>query len=437
MPSTEAALGTRRERTRAAGGFARRTHGIPDPPGPALSGLTARGRSRATLPLLFSIVAVDLIGFGIVLPVLPFLADKFGASAFVLGTLLTSYALMQALFAPIWGRLSDRFGRRPIMLLTITGTSASLLMLGLADSLPGIFAARILAGIFAANVSVASAYVTDVTSEDERTRWLGMIGASYGVGFVIGPAIGGVLAPFGFGVPMLAAAALSALNLVYAAFALREPERHLARDRASPGTLRVLGNSLVRRICSGYFGFSLAMTQLETTFAYYMMDRFGYGTQGVAAILVFMALIMIGVQGGGLRALVPRFGEKRLVLFGTGMLALCIGAEPFMPWVALLLVPLGLSSIARGISQPALMGMVSKAAGEEARGAVMGAFQSSASLARVVGPVIAGLLYDLWQPSPFLLAAVVLAVVFGVSAGLPVTPAAPPKDLEQALDARA
>lgn len=396
--------------------------------------MTARGRSRATLPLLFSIVAVDLIGFGIVLPVLPFLVDKFGASAAVLGALITSYALMQTLFAPIWGRLSDRFGRRPIMLVTITGTSVSLLWLGLANSLPEIFAARVLAGIFAANVSVASAYVTDVTREDERTRWLGMIGVSFGVGFVIGPAIGGVLAPFGYGVPMLAAAVLSTLNLVYASFLLREPERHHARERRSLGTLQVLRNSLVRRICGGYFGFSLAMTQLETTFAYYMMDRFGYDTRGVAAILVFMALIMMAVQGGGLQILVPRFGEKRLILFGTGMLALCLGAVPFMPAVAILLVPLGLSSVARGISQPALMGMVSKSADDDTRGAVMGTFQSSASLARVVGPLIAGLLYDLWQPSPFLLATGVLALVFGVSAGLPAPPP-PAKELEPALDA--
>ena len=130
----------------------------------------------------------------------------------------------------------------------------------------------------------------------------------------------------------------------------------------------------------------------------------------------------------------PRFGEKRLILFGTGMLALCLGAVPFMPAVAILLVPLGLSSVARGISQPALMGMVSKSADDDTRGAVMGTFQSSASLARVVGPLIAGLLYDLWQPSPFLLATGVLALVFGVSAGLPAPPP-PAKELEPALDA--
>ncbi len=395
--------------------------------------MSTPGRSRGTLPLLFSIVAVDLIGFGIVLPVLPFLAEEFEASAAVLGALLTSYALMQALFAPIWGRLSDRFGRRPIMLLTIAGTSASLLLLGLADTLPGIFAARILAGIFAANVSVASAYVTDVTSEDERTRWLGMIGVSYGVGFVIGPALGGLLAPLGYGVPMLAAAGLSTLNLVYASFALREPTRHQAREASSLGPLQVLKNPLVRRICASYFGFSLAMTQLETTFAYYMMDRFGYDTRGVAAILVFMALIMMAVQGGGLRALVPRYGEKKLILVGSAMLAACLGAVPFVPVVALLLVPLGLSSIARGISQPALMGLVSQSASAQTRGTVMGTFQSSASLARVVGPLIAGLLYDSWQPGPFLLAAAVLGVVFAISAGLPRSVAPPRSNLEPAL----
>jgi MFS family permease len=139
----------------------------------------AAERSRASLPVLFSVVVVDLIGFGIVIPVLPFLAETYGASATVLGALLTSYAVMQALFAPIWGRVSDRFGRRPVMLATIAGSSLALLLLGLADSLVGLFVARTLGGIFGANISVATAYVTDVTSEEQRTTWMGMIGASF------------------------------------------------------------------------------------------------------------------------------------------------------------------------------------------------------------------------------------------------------------------
>ena len=158
-------------------------------------GAMPAARARSTLPILFSVVVVDLIGFGIVIPVLPFYAESFGASASVLGLLLAAYAAMQFLLAPVWGRLSDRIGRRPVLLATIAGTSGGLLVLGLADSLFWLFVGRTIAGAFAANVSVASAYISDVTDEHERTRWMGMLGASFGVGFLLGPAIGGLLAP--------------------------------------------------------------------------------------------------------------------------------------------------------------------------------------------------------------------------------------------------
>jgi DHA1 family tetracycline resistance protein-like MFS transporter len=394
----------------------------------------AAERSRASLPVLFSVVVVDLIGFGIVIPVLPFLAETYGASATVLGALLTSYAVMQALFAPIWGRVSDRFGRRPVMLATIAGSSLALLLLGLADSLVGLFVARTLGGIFGANISVATAYVTDVTSEEQRTTWMGMIGASFGVGFILGPAIGGLLAPYGYAVPMLAASGLSAANLIYAAIVLREPQRHREREAAGVGPARLLRNGFVRRICLGYFAFTLGVTQLETVFAFFMMDRFGYDAREVAYILVLMALIMVAIQGGGLRALAPRYGERNLILGGASLLALCFAVVPFVPSVALLLVPLSISSIGRGISQPAMMSIVSQTATPTTRGAVMGTFQSSASLARVVGPVIAGLLYDVSLASPFILASVLMAAVFAIAAALPAPDVVQLDDLEAALD---
>ena len=144
-------------------------------------------KQRPALYTLLAVVVVDLIGFGVVVPILPFYAESYGASATVLGLLLTSYALMQLIFAPLWGRLSDRIGRRPVILMTIAGTAIALFMLGLADSLVGLFAARIFGGIFSANISVAGAFIGDVTAEDERTRWMGMIGAAFGVGFLLGP----------------------------------------------------------------------------------------------------------------------------------------------------------------------------------------------------------------------------------------------------------
>ncbi len=376
-------------------------------------------KQRSALFTLFGIVVVDLIGFGVVVPILPFYAEFYGASATVLGLLLTCYALMQLIFAPLWGRLSDRIGRRPVILMTIAGTAVALSVLGWAQSLPWLFAARILGGVFSANISVAGAFVGDVTAKEERTRWMGMIGAAFGVGFLLGPALGGGLAPYGYHVPMYAAAGLAVVNLVMAAIFLPEPERH--RDR-SPSTLRssgVLRDPLIRRICVTALLFALAISQLETVFAFYMLRRFGYDAREVAYLLVWMAFIMILVQGGGIRKLVPRFGERKLVMAGSALLIPSLALIPWSPSVLVLLIPLSVASLARGISHPSMMGLISKASSPEQRGLVMGAFQSSASLARVIGPLSAGFLFDENPAWPFLFSGFLMIFVFGLSVALP------------------
>jgi len=364
-------------------------------------------------------VIVDLIGFGIVMPVLPFYAKEFGASATVLGMLLMCHAAAQFVFAPLWGRLSDRIGRRPVLLMTIAGTALSLLALGLATSLPWVFAARVLGGAFAANISVASAYIADVTDEQERTRWMGMLGASFGIGFLLGPAIGGALAPLGYHVPLLAAAGLATLNWLHAVASLQEPPRHAAAEEATRTRAALLRDPLVRRLCTANLVFSVAVAQLETVFAFFMIDRFGFDAQHVAAILVGMALLMGGVQGGGMKALARRYSERGLAIAGASALAVAFVAVPEMPSVAWLLAPLALSALGRAILQPSLLSMTSLAASRSERGAVMGAFQASASLARVVGPVAAGLLYDRSQAAPFWFASVLLVATALLARTLP------------------
>lgn len=374
---------------------------------------------RSPLFVVFSIVVVDLIAFGIVIPVLPFYADSMGASAAVLGLMLSAYAAMQFVFAPIWGRLSDRIGRRPVLLFTIAGTATSLLLLGLADSLLGLFAARLLGGVFGANISVASAYITDVTPEEERTRWMGMLGASFGVGFILGPAVGGLLSPYGYNVPMLVAAGVAALNLAHAFIALPEPDRRQAREEATGDRAGALQHPVTRRLVAANLVFSLAVTQLEAVFAFFMMDRFSYDARDVAWILVLMAVVMGGVQGGGMRALAARFGERQLLIGGSVVLGISMAVVPWMFTVPILLIPLLFSSIGRGVSQPSLMSLVSVTADAAQRGAVMGRFQSAASLARIFGPALAGVLYDAEVFAPFLLAGALMAVVVVLSLGLP------------------
>ena len=297
------------------------------------------------------------------------------------------------------------------MLITIAGTAVSLLFLGLADSLSQIFLARLLSGLFGANISVATAYLTDVTDEADRTRWMGMIGASFAVGFTLGPPIGGVLARAGHGVPMLVAAAMAAVNLVWAVIALREPGRHqnrLVSDITS--RLDVLRNPILGRICFVYFLFSVAVTQLETTFALLMLQRFGYDELGVGLIMLAMAVVMGGIQGGGMKRLAEKFHERRLILVGLSLMALAFFAVPLPASVPFLMLPLLLAAIGRGISQPPMMSLVSQRADVGSRGIVMGVFQSCASAARVVGPVIAGILYDRDQGFPYWLAAVLVSI---------------------------
>jgi MFS family permease len=354
------------------------------------------------------------------MPVLPFYAKEFGASATVLGLVLMVHAAAQFLAAPLWGRLSDKIGRRPVMLMTIAGTAASLLLLGFAGSLVGLFAARILSGAFAANISVASAYISDITEEHERTRWMGVLGACFGVGFVLGPIIGGGLAPYGYAVPMLVAAGIAAANLVHAAIRLKEPEGHVLGAAVDERRLSVLSDPDVRRLCLSYFAFSVAVSQLETVFAFFMIDRFAYDAREVAFILVAMAIVMGGVQGGGMKALSARYRERSMVVAGSAMLGVALFAVPEVPSVAVLLVVLLVAAFSRAIVHPSLLSLISQTTTPANRGVVMGTFQSSASLARVIGPVAAGLLYDVRIALPFWLAAALLAGVVAVGRGLPV-----------------
>lgn len=384
--------------------------------------LTSPQNNRKSLLILFSVVVIDLIGFGIVIPVLPFYAEYYGATATILGILLTSYAAMQFFFAPLWGRLSDRIGRRSVMIMTILGSSIALLILGLANSLFWLFVARILGGLFSANISVATAYVSDATTEENRTHWMGMIGASFGIGFILGPAIGGLLAPYGYHVPMLFASILAFLNFIFALFILREPKKHEVAKKLA-GHMKLFQNYLVRRLCGLNLLFTMAITQLEAIFAFYMMDRFQYDAREVAYILVMRAFITVGIQGSAIRPLAKRFGEKNLLIVGVLLMSFSYATMPWMPQVALLLIPIAIASMGRGIAQPSLLSLISGASEPHMRGIVMGFFQSSASLARVIGPTIAGLLYDQYFEIPFLFASVLMIIVFVFAIGLVISSA--------------
>lgn len=348
---------------------------------------------------LFGVILLDLIGFGIVMPILPFYAEAYGAHATMLGFLLAIYAAMQFVFAPLWGRLSDRIGRRPVLLLTVAAGGGSLLVLGMAHSLLWIFIGRTLAGIFAANISVATAYVSDVTDEQHRTSGMGMIGAAFGIGFILGPALGGFLAPYGYHVPILIAAGLNGLNLLQIFWRLPEPKRHEPAADKGP-RVSVLCDPTIRHYVLLNCFFIIGITQFEAVFAFLMMDRFGYDAHQVAYLLVFTAVIMALVQGGLIRRL-KGVADRQLLVIGAIGFAAAMLLLPAMAALTGLLLVLAACAIGRGLSQPALLSLVSKVANPAQRGVVLGTFQSAGSLGRVIAPVIAGVLYDWQHVAPF------------------------------------
>ncbi len=386
--------------------------------------------SKGALLSLFLVVFIDLLGFGIVIPILPYYAQSLGADAWQLGWLMTSYSLMQLLVAPLWGSLSDRIGRRPVLLVSILGTMGSLLLLSQAHSLLWLFLGRLLAGAFGANISTAYAYIADVTTEENRAKGMGIIGAGFGMGFIFGPAIGGVLSAHSYSTPMLFAAGLAAVNFVLALWLLREPPLSAA-ERAARRTkrwqlsaLRSLSTGDGRRSFSAhaiglFFLSTFALTQMEVVFALYMNSTYHYDARASGMLLAMIGVIMALVQGGAIGRLARRFGEVRLILAGSLLCAIGLGALSLSQAIGFSIGSLCVMALGHGILHPSLSSLTSLDAPPAQRGAILGLFQSAGSLARVVGPPCAGWLYDHSSPrSPFMAAALVLLVVSGASAGL-------------------
>ena len=375
---------------------------------------------KSPLFIIFLVVFIDLVGFGIVIPILPYYAKTYGASATTLGWLMTSYSVMQFFFAPLWGRLSDRIGRRPVLLGSMAGSALSLVVLGLAPSLLWLFIGRTFAGICGANISTATAYIADITSEKDRAKGMGMIGAAFGLGFVFGPAIGGVLSRFGFGVPMFAAAALSLANIAFAFFQLPEPpstqefrEHNRAKRFDGVAVRETMRDPRTRMAILIFFVATVAFTQMEVTFALFMQARHGFDAQGTGWLLAFMGIVMVAVQGGLIGRLSERFGESRLILAGMIAMAVALVLMAQASQLPLLFVGMGLLAVGNGITNPSLSSLASKGALPDRRGATMGVYQSAGSLARVVGPPVAGMLYDMFGIArPFLVGAALMGVGF-------------------------
>jgi DHA1 family tetracycline resistance protein-like MFS transporter len=356
-------------------------------------------RPRSPQALIFGTVFLDLVGFGIVIPVLPLYAERFGASPLVIGLLLGAYSAMQCLFAPILGRLSDRVGRRPVLLLSVIGTSAGFLLMGLADSLWLLFVARIIDGATGGNISTAQAYIADITPPEHRSRGMGLIGAAFGLGFIFGPAIGGLLSHVSLAAPFFFAAFLAAANATAIYYLLPESlptsRRREAHARASlfsvfqQATRRPMGI-----ILTVYFLTTVSFSLLTATYALFAERRFGYTAAQTGYIFAGQGLLGAIIQGGLLGWLVKAFGDKRLVMAGTAALALSLFLLPRGSSTAFLLLATTGVAIGHSLALAPLNGLASKSVDEASQGRALGMMQSAASVARIVGPVLGGWLLN-------------------------------------------
>jgi MFS family permease len=393
------------------------------------------------LGAIFLTVFIDLLGFGLVLPFLAKEArDTFGVGELVATLLGSVYSLMQFLFVPVWGRVSDRVGRRPVLLWSIAGTALSMAGLGVAlawgDSIAWLFAARVFSGIATANLGTASAYIADITRPEERAKGMGLIGMAFGLGFILGPGIGGALAKIPVAgrhgaIPCFVAAALSVVNLAWIAFGLAEslplerraaaPRRALAplNFQALRGAFALPGVGLAIAV---NFLVILSFTNLDQTFTFFCGDVFDIDERGTGYLLAFIGIVAAATQGGLVRPLAKRFDEATLMRAGAfvqaaafaGLVVAAGGASRPLLYVSGALLALG-----NGLTQPTTSAFISRRAPADRQGATLGTNQSFASLARTFGPALGGWLYgSIGVRAPYTAASLGMVVALALAMGL-------------------
>lgn len=395
------------------------------------------------MAVLFLVVFIDLVGFGLLIPLLPFYVQHVGAEPQVITAVLGLYSLAQFFSAPLWGRLSDRYGRKPILAVTCAGLALSYLLLAFADSLPLVIASRVFGGLMAGNIAAAQAYIADVTTPATRARGMGILGAAFGLGFIVGPSIGGLLggatlAEANFTTPALAAMGLSILAAFSVVLFLKESNANGAID-AKTGTgetdapvfshaqrfRAVLGRRTLAMLAIAGFLVVTAFAQFETTFALWANAILAYGPRQIGFVLGGIGLVNAAIQGAGMGPLTRRFGEPRLaraaiVLFLCGYGVMAISETPPSMIAACVLL-----AAAAALFNPTISSLVSQQANDDERGAVLGAYQSAAALGRVAGPAVSGTLFALGSTLPFLAGALLTAPVLFLLARARSTPQQP------------
>ena len=390
------------------------------------------------LIIIFVTVFIDLIGFGMVIPILPFYAETapFNATPFEIGILFSIYSWMQFFFSPILGRLSDRYGRRPILFISLLGSAVGYFVIGFANTLLLVFVGRIIGGITGGNISTAQAYIADVTTKENRAKGMGLFGAAFGLGFIFGPALAGILSKYGVHVPFYFAAILSLINAIALYFVLPESLKPNAQNLLEKRKSRIaeffdaFQDSRFGIITLIYFLLITAFSIMTYAFVLYTAFRFDYNAEQNGYLFAYIGFLAIIMQGVLFERLTRRFGEARLAAFGCLMLVGSLFAVPFVGpnfgGLIGLLIGIAFFSLGNSLASPALTSLASKNADEHEQGKTLGIMQSAASLARAIGPTVGGVLLNnafnkiddftlyrtFWSASAIMFLAFLMAIYF-------------------------
>jgi multidrug resistance protein len=397
--------------------------------------MTESSSKRGLSPILivFFTILIDMIGFGIVIPILPLYSLHFNATDWQIGILFGCFSLMQLIFAPLLGRWSDRIGRRPILLFSILGTSLSFLIMGLANTLWLLFLGRLIDGASGGNIPTAQAYIADVTPLEKRSGAMGLIGAAFGLGFVIGPAIGGLLGHYSIQLPFYVAAGLALLNAVaiylFLPESLNEEQRkaHPAVSGSLVQNFLQVKNSHLSTVMWVSLLSTLAFSLVTALFTLFTAHRLQWHARENGWLFAYIGMLGVLIQGGMLRRMVPKVGEKPLIIVGSVFLFVSMALLPVSSNLIWVVVASTALAIGNSLVTPLVSGLASKSADAHSQGIVLGVLQSTASLGRMIGPVVGGFLlqYDantnnaLYGISPFWFSALLMLASLVVSLRLP------------------
>jgi MFS transporter, DHA1 family, tetracycline resistance protein len=394
---------------------------------------------KSPLATILLVVFVDLIGFGMIIPILPLYAKSFQAAEWQIGLLLGCYSFMQFLASPVLGYISDRIGRKPVLLVSLVGSAIGYAIMASAASLTMLFIARIIAGICGASVGTAAAYIADITPPENRSRRMGLIGAAFGVGFVLGPAIGGILSQFWTKGPFWFGAGLAFLNAIAVLLILPEPEKHVKRSEAAipagPDVIDQTGRGGIPILVVTYFVAIAGFAIVTMIYPQVLDRRFSLSPAQISMVFVFLGLVGAFIQGGAIGRMAKRFGDYKLAAAGLLLMAISMVIMPFAHNIPLfLLFTFGLAA-GNSLAQPTLMAMASRLAASTAQGRVIGTVQSAGSLGRVVGPSAAGFMLGWDRPrpdiaygnTPFVIGGIVMGVAFLISLMLRRSPVSVPE----------